>query len=243
MIVIPMAGLSSRFQRAGYRLPKYMLDLHGRSLFRHSVESFGAYFASEDFLFVARDNSDTDVRQFIERELADMSIQRAQVVLLDAPTEGQADTVRQGLSCAGISSDVPLIIFNIDTFRPGYLFPAAEWTDHADGYVEVMIDDDPGFSFVEPSKGGCRVLRTAEKEPISNLASTGLYFFRRSHDFLSAAFSRDAKAKGELYIAPLYNHLIAQGLDIRYHVVHRDQVVLCGTPEQYVLLGGGPAPV
>ena len=40
MIVIPMAGLSSRFTKAGYTKPKYMLPLAGKSVFAHSIESF-----------------------------------------------------------------------------------------------------------------------------------------------------------------------------------------------------------
>ena len=55
MIVIPMAGLSSRFTKAGYDKPKYMLEAFGRSLFWHAVSSFSNYFDSEDFLFIARD--------------------------------------------------------------------------------------------------------------------------------------------------------------------------------------------
>ena len=55
MIVIPMAGLSSRFFKAGYELPKYMLDLHGRSVFAHALGSFSAYFESETFLIICRD--------------------------------------------------------------------------------------------------------------------------------------------------------------------------------------------
>lgn len=59
MIIIPMAGLSSRFFKAGYTKPKYMLDAHGISLFDHAVNSFKAYFKTETFyslfeMFTAR---------------------------------------------------------------------------------------------------------------------------------------------------------------------------------------------
>ena len=38
-IIIPMAGLSSRFTKSGYTLPKYMLYAGNKSLFRLAVES------------------------------------------------------------------------------------------------------------------------------------------------------------------------------------------------------------
>ena len=235
MIVIPMAGLSRRFREAGYDRPKFMLDLHGRSLFAHAVDSFRAYFAAEPFLFIARD--EPDVPEFVAREVAALGVASARTVLLPRPTLGQADTVRLGLQQARTGADTPLTIFNIDTFRPGFRYPAADWMGRADGYLEVMPGTDPGFSFVRPAEGGeGRVAETAEKVVISRLASTGLYWFRRAGDFLDAMEGDAARAHGELYVAPLYNALIAAGLDVRYHAVPAAEVVFCGVPAQYEAL-------
>ncbi|ELZ6526290.1 capsular biosynthesis protein, partial [Campylobacter jejuni] len=55
IIIFPMAGLSSRFAKAGYDKPKYMLDLKGNSVFFHAVNSFKKYFKDFKFLFVYRD--------------------------------------------------------------------------------------------------------------------------------------------------------------------------------------------
>lgn len=235
MIVIPMAGLSRRFREAGYDRPKFMLDLHGRSLFAHAVDSFRAYFDTEPFLFIARD--EPGVPEFVAQELAALGVAAAQTVLLPRPTLGQADTVRLGLQQAGTGAGTPLTIFNIDTFRPGFRYPEADWMGRADGYLEVMPGTDPGFSFVRPARGGDgRVAETAEKVVISNLASTGLYWFRRAGDFLDAMEGDAARAHGELYVAPLYNALIARGLDVRYHAVPAAEVVFCGVPAQYEAL-------
>ena len=235
MIVIPMAGLSRRFRDAGYDLPKYRLDLHGRSLFAHAVDSFKAYFATEPFLFIAR--GEPGVAAFIERERATLGVVSARTVMLPKPTLGQADTVRLGLREAEIGGDTPITIFNIDTFRPGFRYPTDAWMDVADGYLEVMPGSDPGFSYVLPVPGDTegRAAATAEKIVISDLASTGLYWFRRARDFMQtmAADETAAAAHGELYVAPLYNALIAQGLDVRYHRVSADEVIFCGTPVQY----------
>ena len=235
MIVIPMAGLSRRFRDAGYDLPKYRLDLHGRSLFAHAVDSFKAYFATESFLFIAR--GEPGVAAFIERELAMLGVASTRTVMLPKPTLGQADTVRLGLREADIDGDTPITIFNIDTFRPGFRYPAEAWMAVADGYLEVMPGSDPGFSYVLPVPGDTegRAVATAEKIVISDLASTGLYWFRRTRDFLQTMTTDEtaASAHEELYVAPLYNALIAQGLDVRYHRVSADDVIFCGTPVQY----------
>jgi hypothetical protein len=230
-----MAGLSRRFSDAGYTLPKYMLDLHGRSVFAHAVSSFQTYFSSEPFLFIAREDAGTPA--FIAREAAALGLARADTVILDAPTRGQADTVMLGLDRAGVSRDEPLTIFNIDTIRPGFRHPDAPWADTAAGYLEVMHGDDPGFSYVraDPDSTDQRVIETVEKQVISNLASTGLYVFRTADLFAEAfrAQAEDGAAAGELYIAPMYNDLIERGLPVHHHLVPEREVIFCGTPAQY----------
>ncbi|MCJ2184185.1 glycosyltransferase family 2 protein [Novosphingobium sp. 1949] len=232
MIVIPMAGNSRRFTEAGYTMPKFMLPLDGQSLFAHSVRSFEAYFASESFLFIAR--SDMDAGPFIEREVAALGISDARIALLPGPTEGQAQTVEMGLALGEVPEQEPLTIFNIDTFRPNFTYPAKSWFPEADGYLEVMNSTDPGFSFAAPSeRGEDRVRETAEKQVISDLASTGLYWFREARLFREIMRDGGVRANGELYIAPMYNAMIAKGLDVRYELVPSKEVIFCGVPQQY----------
>lgn len=240
MIVIPMAGLSRRFREAGHTLPKYMLDLHGRTLFSRTVESFRHVFATEPFLFVLRDEAGT--ADFVARECADLGVADARLVVLDQPTRGQAETVRLGLERGGVAGEEPLTIFNIDTLRPGFRPPDAPWAATADGWLEVMRADDPGFSYARPAPAGdARVAETAEKRVISDLASTGLYHFRRADAFARALEAEAATpSAAELYVAPLYNALIAAGGDVRYVEVAPRDVLFCGVPAQYEALQARP---
>ncbi len=98
MIVIPMAGQSRRFTEAGYTVPKYMLPLHGRSVFAHAVASFDRYFHSHPFLFIARDVAGT--ADFIATECRNLGIADVRVALLEHPTAGQAETVERGIAQA-----------------------------------------------------------------------------------------------------------------------------------------------
>lgn len=241
MIVIPMAGASRRFYLAGYDVPKYRLMLEGRSLFDHAVASFEAYFETEPFLFILRD--DGDAPAFVEARLKALHIRHGSLVALGAPTSGQATTVILGLDEIGCPGDEPITVFNIDTFRPGFRYPDADWFAHSDGYLEVIRASDPGLSFVrpDPSTQEPRVLETAEKKVISDLGSTGLYHFNRADDFHTAyEQERQRPSAGELYIAPMYNHLIAAGKRVHFRLLEPQDNVFCGTPQQYqaLLLGG-----
>lgn len=244
MIVIPMAGLSQRFARAGYDRPKFMLRAHGRSVFAHAVLSFAACFRTEAFLFVVRDDPATI--GFVRAEAAALGIRDCRIVTLAAPTRGQAETVAIGLDRAAIATDTPLTIFNIDTFRPGYTFPA-DIPPAVDGYLEVFRGAGDNWSYVRPhpDRPG-QALETAEKRPISDLCCTGLYYFGTTGLFQDAFRRTVAAFPGsdlqEMYVAPMYNLLIADGRDVRYHVIPSDAVIFCGVPAEYEAFLSAPLP-
>lgn len=236
MIVIPMAGLSRRFFEAGYTRPKYELPLGPQTLFACCVRSFEHYFRSERFVFVHRHAFEAP--DFIARECDRLGLHDYVTVGLEEATRGQAETVLRGLDGAGGDGKEPLLIFNIDTIRPHYRFPEA--LRGSDGYLEVFAGAGEHWSFVRPAEpfDGC-VAETAEKRRISHLCSTGLYYFTRAADFASsveAALGDDGsylRQWRELYIAPLYNHMIAAGQRVMYQQIDAGEVHFAGTPEEY----------
>lgn len=236
-ILIPMAGLSSRFKKAGFTLPKYMLYIKDKSLFRLSVESFKKYFDSARFVFVSQKVFDTP--RFIKNEAELMGIKDFSIIELESPTDGQAETVSIGIDRANVPDDESLLIFNIDTFRPGYHFP--EHLKNSNGYLECFVGDGDNWSYAKTEDGNpeTRVIETAEKLKISNFCSTGLYWFKNTGDYRYAYTKNGDKRYGtgkELYVAPLYNFLIAEGNDIRVNVIPRDAIIFCGVPSEYEAL-------
>lgn len=232
-IIIPMAGLSSRFTQAGYVLPKYMLYVRNRSLFNLAVASFEKYFDTCRFVFVARNVFDT--KTFIEKECELMGIKDFTVVILPQPTKGQAETVLEGIIRADVPDEEPVLIFNIDTFRPGFTFPAdmSGW----DGYLEVFVGSGKNWSYAKTeSDDSTLVVETAEKVEISRYCSTGLYYFSSASSFRTAYaqnLEHPCDGKAELYVAPLYNHLIREGKKIHIHVIDRGDVIFSGVPAEY----------
>lgn len=239
MIVIPMAGMSSRFFKAGYTQPKYMLEAHGITLFEHSVKSFEKYFNSLPFLFIIKDVFDT--KKFVEEKVRALGIKEFYISVLNHDTRGQAETVALGLNQLANTrgnSEEPITIFNIDTFRPEFEFP--DLIFNSDGYLEVFEGEGDNWSFAKPLKeGSTKVIETAEKNPISNLCSTGLYHFSNLKYFFLAYEEylnkpKEDWDKGELYIAPIYNLLIDKGFNIHYNLIDRSDVIFCGVPSEYI---------
>ncbi|WP_111735710.1 capsular biosynthesis protein [Roseovarius amoyensis] len=241
MIVFPMAGLSRRFTDVGYDVPKFQLPLWGGHVFDYAVASFASSFERTPFLFIYRETG--GVRAFIEARTAVLGIKNVRFSQLGFATAGQAETVELGLDAAEVSYNTPLTIFNIDTFRRPERSPFP-LTSKLSGWLEVFHGEGENWSFVKPAGDGSGlVTETAEKVAISDLCSDGLYHFATAALFREAlAAERAAPSAAELYIAPIYNHLIANGHPVGYGEIATQDLVFCGIPTEYEALSGTHAP-
>ncbi|WP_244369896.1 capsular biosynthesis protein [Pseudoalteromonas xiamenensis] len=216
-----------------------MLTAHGKTLFAHAVESFLNYFENEHFIFIVRDVYETPA--FVENQVKLLGIKSFNIVELHEETRGQAETVTLGITewkkKSRFSGDCPITIFNIDTFRPNFVYP--DLTQLSDGFLEVFKGTGSNWSFAKSaSDNSTVVIQTAEKKAISDLCCTGLYHFKSMDDYFSAYYDYISKPKdeweqGELYVAPLYNNLLQKGKIIHYNLIPRESVIFCGVPEEY----------
>lgn len=236
MFVIPMAGLSSRFFKAGYVKPKYQLLLPNKlTMFEWAVKSFEEYFKSDSFIFIIRNVYET--KEFVEKMCLKLGILNFNIIVLNNETRGQADTVYLGLKDIENKIDISseeLYIFNIDSYRHHFRKP--DISKKCDGYLEVFEGEGDHWSFIEINDKGS-VIRTTEKERISNLCSDGLYYFKSVKQYFNLVekgVEQKKFVKGELYIAPLYNLLIQDGCDIKYDLIDRANIEFCGTPAEFM---------
>ena len=152
--------------------------------------------------------------------------------------------VMYGLMSLGMKADrsrfpsVLVLCFAKMKSRPNFYFPTNLDLNKIDGYLEVFRGSGKNWSYVRshPS-GNNQVAETAEKVQISNLCCTGLYYFRETSSFRKAyAVETSNHNLREYYVAPLYNHLIAEGAQIFYHEILPSNVTFCGIPEEYEAL-------
>lgn len=232
VIVIPMAGASSRFFNAGYALPKYMLPLGNETLFDKAIKSFEKYFTTGTFIFVIR-LDDSNSYKFVDEHTKKLGILDCRIFSLDNITKGQAETVLAGLETLSIDElNRPLYIFNIDTIRKNLVIPENDY----DAYFDVFYDNDPDeskWSFCELDDTSTYIIRTAEKKKISNLCSTGLYIFRTCNLFSFVYFSALREDKTyNYYIAPIYNYLLNKEKVLPLYCLPED-VEFSGVPDEY----------
>ena len=112
--------------------------------------------------------------------------------------------------------------------------------DSCDGYLDCFIGSGSNWSYAKTEDGtpNSIVVLTAEKNEISNFCSTGMYYFKRSGDFIKAYNeyngSGSEAAMKERYVAPLYNNLIRDGKIVKVDIVERKNVIFCGVPDEYL---------
>ena len=211
-IVIPMAGLGSRFAKAGYTLPKPLIPVRGVPMIRLVIANT-APSVPHRFVFICQRAHATE---YGLRDKLSAWAPGCAVIELDGLTEGAACTVLTARQF--IDNDQPLMIANSDQYVdiPIDPYAAAMGERNLDGLIMTMQADDPKWSFAATDAQGM-VTRVVEKEVISTDATVGIYNFARGADFVRGAddmIARNLRVNNEFYVAPVYNQLIAEGAKI-----------------------------
>jgi dTDP-glucose pyrophosphorylase len=224
--LIPMAGAGSRFEDAGYTFPKPLIDVAGKPMIQVVIETLPE---CDEYIFLCR-------AEHIEKyNLVEMleSITPGRVVVYPVSdlTEGAACTAL--LAREFIDNDEPLLIANSDQYVEYDKRNFETLVDHTDVYGVIFTFNacHPKWSFakLERYEG---VIEVAEKRPISNVATCGLYYFSKGRYFVSAAdemIRQDIRTNGEFYIAPVYNQLVRNDCQVLPFFV--DKMHGLGTPE------------
>tara|TARA_R110002020_G_scaffold124281_3_gene281232 strand:+ start:235 stop:951 length:717 start_codon:yes stop_codon:yes gene_type:complete len=226
-ILIPMAGEGSRFAKEGYTFPKPLIDINGKPMIQAVVENLD--FDCE-YIFLIR-KSHIEKYSGLLDTLDRITNGRYKYVIVDELTEGAACTAL--LAKELINDEEDLLIANSDQiiqYRPENFKLLKELTN-VDAIVFAFNAVHPKWSFVKTNSRGY-ITEVAEKKPISNIATCGIYWYRKGSDFVKYAeqmIKKDIRVNKEFYIAPIYNELIEDNKTLIPFYVHKMWGI--GTPE------------
>ena len=209
-ILIPMAGRGKRFEDAGYSFPKPLIDINGKTMIQVIIENLN--FNAEHILICQKEHYE----KYALKELLNLITSNCKIIQVDEITEGAACTAL--LSKEFINNDEELIIANSDQWVNwnNQHFLSFLRDNNADGGIVTFYSTHPKWSFVKLDDEG-KVTIVAEKKPISNIATVGIYYFKKGRDFVEAAeqmISKNIRTNNEFYIAPSYNEMISNGKKI-----------------------------
>lgn len=204
-LVIPMAGEGQRFQQAGIKTPKPLIDVGGIRMFELVVSNLFSPSLSGIVLVVRREFGLEKYGREIEKKLGIP----VNVISVDQTTGGPAKSVL--LAEEFLQGDVPVVVANSDQYV--YFDPTSFYadlqSDDTSGLILTMEDDSPKWSYVELANSD-EVIRVVEKEVVSRYATVGIYGFKKASEMFDA-IKRMEEAKdtvnSEYYLGPCYNYL------------------------------------
>ena len=226
-ILVPMAGLGSRFIKEGFKVPKQIINIKDKHLIDISLDCLN--YKDCNLIFVLRDEHvyNHHMDELLMKKFGD----DISIVVLDQLTDGSVCSCLFAESL--IDNDSPLVIHTLDIeFRPVFDPHVMEILD-ADGLILTFKSNSTNYSYAQLDKDG-NVIKTAEKKAISPNACVGIYGFKKGSDFCKYAremIERDLRTKNEFYISPLYNVLIEDGKKIVTEDV--DKMHIFGTLDEY----------
>lgn len=223
-LLIPMVGRGQRFRDEGFVLPKQLIDVGHQQMIDWSMSCIKTEECNKIFV-IRRDTVDNNNMDEILRSKFGNDII---IVIAETETEGTVSSCL--LAEEYIDNDLPLSITTLDMYFEPHFDPSD--IDNSDGTVLTFNADNPAYSYSELGNDGY-VVRTAEKEVISNHAHAGLYHFSKGSEFVRLAkemIKRNIRVKNEFYVAPLYNLFIEEGKKIS--ILPIDRLWCMGTPDE-----------
>jgi len=229
-VIITMAGLGSRFRKAGYNCPKYMIEAKGKTLFEWSMDSLIGYNRHvSKYVFVVRKKDNTE--DFIKDKMKKYGIDDVEVIGIDYLTDGQATTCM--LAIPYCAPDKAIMVYNIDTYvEPNEM----KYEDiQGDGHIPCFHAEGDHWSFAKLDDRG-NVTEVREKVRISDNCTLGAYYFssaRLYKELYNEYYADESRLeKNEKYIAPIYNYMIEKGMKVTISIVDAKKVHVLGTPEE-----------
>lgn len=220
-VLIPMAGIGSRFIEKGYHLPKPLIKIFGKPIIQLVVENLKI---DANYIFIVQKNHRDKYKL---DDLLNTIAPGCTIVDVDKITEGAAATTL--LAKDLIDNNAPLIISNSDQV---VVWSSLEFESllASHSVVALFNADDPKWSYVKIIDG--HISEVAEKQVISNNATVGIYGWKTGSDYVKYAeqmISKNIRTNNEFYIAPVYNEAINAGQEVIPYFV--DEMHGIGTPE------------
>ena len=224
-VLIPMAGAGSRFAQAGYTFPKPLIEVDGKPMIQVVVENLNI---EAHFIFLVQKEH---YEKYNLQYLLSLIAPGCDIIQVDGMTEGSACTTL--LAKDYINKDEPLLIANSDQYVEWnsneclYAFNA----DGIDAGIVTFEATHPKWSYAKVNSDGF-VSEVAEKKPISNEATCGIYFWKKGSDYVKYAeqmITKNVRTNNEFYVCPVFNEAIGDDKKIRVKRINRMWGI--GTPE------------
>ena len=264
-LLFPMGGLGSRFAQVGIETPKPLIEIEGKPMIFKAVSSFESLMQRSDvhirLVFIVRQEHQDkyELRTKLDAVFSHFPPEQLSCifVMMHKDTRGAAETCL--LAKDALLPDAPVVIMDCDLFFKSQAYEnilfdlAGQSSDSKEkdenaisGLLVHFTSKSPRYSYalIDPASG--LVVKTAEKNPISDCSLIGAYGFGSGRLFVECAEELlqspidPEKGIKEYFISLVFNFVLAKGLKVK--AVPRDEYASFGTPDELALfLAGKPS--
>lgn len=216
-VIIPMAGEGKSFKTAGYIFPKPLIDIKGKPMIQWVVENINV---DGKFIFIVQKKH---LETYNVQYLLNLIAPGCEIIPVGDPGKGAAESVLRAKHL--FNDNDPIVIINSDqliSWNSNEFFYAMA-ADECDGGMVTFESSHLKWSYVRMGDDGFAA-EIAEKKPISNLATAGVYYFKKGKDFVKYAeqmITLNIRTLNEFYICPVYNEYIKDKKRIRIFPVEK----------------------
>lgn len=216
-IIIPLAGSSNLFSNAGYIYPKPLTEINGKLMIELVTDGPSKISIPHQFIFIVNEE---DVNKFHLDSTLKLLHPNSVVVKLKKDTRGALCSVLMSIDY--VEHDDSILILNGDQIIDfDYNFILKLWQNSSvDAGVLTFKSVHPRWSYALIE--GNSVIQTAEKNPISNNAIAGFYFFNNAKIFFDLSFNNiinDVNLDGKFYISPVINQYVLKNKIVKFYEI------------------------
>lgn len=236
-IIIPMSGFGERFRKAGYNVPKPLIEIDGKPIIAHVIYMFPG---ETDFLFICNQDH-LDTPEYRMESILRQYCPTGKIVGIAPHKLGPIHAVRQVEHLIDPAQPVVVNYCDFTCYWGWQHFKQFVRTTDCVGCIPAYKGFHPhtlgstNYAYMREANGW--VLDIQEKQPYTSnrmeeYASSGTYYFSSGKTMLNAfqqTFEQNLNVAGEFYVSLAYKPLLADGHSVAvYDLQHFMQ---WGTPE------------
>src|SRR6056300_931894 len=178
--VFCLAGIGKRFLDEGIYKPKYLLNFPGekKSILDKAVKNLALKHNTQ--VIFCCNKKHLNYKKYVEKIIKENKLRSD--IIYTQNTSGQAETADIASQYIlseykEMSNNTPVVFFNGDTILKNRNLEAmSDELSQVSGFIDCFKSNDPKYSFINHNKLDY-VINIEEKVCISNIATSGLYFF------------------------------------------------------------------
>jgi dTDP-glucose pyrophosphorylase len=235
-VIIAMSGMSNRFSCSGYKIPKYLIEVDGKTVINHIID---LYPKNSEFIFIVNDKNvnDTNIIEVLEN----FDIPNKKIKIIPSHKLGPVYTVSYVFDWIDDEEKVIVNYCDFSIYWDYNNFEKFINDTQCDGCVICytgfhphMLGND-NYAFCKTDNFN-KILEVREKQPFTNnkmneFASAGNYYFKKGKyikKYFVEMMNDDVNLNGEYYVSLIYNSLIKDSLECLVYEV--SNMLQWGTP-------------